>query len=188
MKSEENQVSQGIEKLGAKLKESESENYSAVLKKATDGAIVPKDLMNIDDAKIESVYAQAYRYYNTGKFKEASELFRYLMMINPIEAKYTLGLAACFHLLKDYNAAAQVYLLCGILDTNSPIPGFHASDCYLQMNDKVSALVSLNMAIDKSGNRPEYQVLKDRAKLTVETLKKELQLKDEDMELLKEKK
>lgn len=184
MKGEEKQVKDAVEKLGEKLKETESKDYSQAIKKATTGAVTPKDLLKIDDAKIESIYAQAYRYYNTGKFKDASDLFRYLMMLNPSEAKYTLGLAACFHMLKNYNAAVQVYLLCSILDDNSPIPGFHASDCYLQMNDKVSALVSLKMAIKKAGNRPEYQILKDRALLTVETLKKELKLKDEEVEVV----
>jgi len=178
MKGEEKQVNEAARKLGEKLKETTTENYSAVLKKATEGAVTPKDVLKISDAQIESIYAQAYRYYNTGKYKEAGELFRYLMMLNPTEAKYTLGLAACFHLMKDYEAAAQIYLLCNLLDDKSPIPAFHASDCYLQMKDKVSALVSLNMAIKKAGDKPEYQVLKDRALLTVETLKKELKLNE----------
>lgn len=186
MKGEEKQVTQAVEKLGDKLKETESADYSALMKKATEKAITPKDLLNIDDARIESIYAQAYRYYNTGKFKDASELFRYLMMMNPSEAKYTLGLAACYHLLKNYKAAAQIYLLCGILDENSPIPSFHASDCYLQMKDRVSALVSLNMAIKKAGNKPEYKILKDRASMTAETLKKELGLNEKDLETLSE--
>lgn len=186
MKGEEKQVADAAKKIGEQLKETESGAYTEILKKATSGTVTPKDVLKISDAQVESIYAQAYRYYNTGKYKEATELFRYLMMLNPTEAKYTLGLAACFHLMKDFEAAAQIYLLCNMLDENSPIPAFHASDCYLQMKDKVSALVSLNMAIKKAGDKPEYQILKDRALLTAETLKKELKLKDEQVAALGE--
>lgn len=186
MKGEEKQVSEAAKNIGEQLKETNSEAYSKILKKATEGTVTPKDVLKISDAQIESIYAQAYRFYNTGKYKDASDLFRYLMMLNPTEAKYTLGLAACFHLMKDFEAAAQIYLLCNVLDDKSPIPAFHASDCYLQMKDKVSALVSLNMAIKKAGDRPEYQILKDRATMTAETLKKELHLKDEQIAAISE--
>ena len=186
MKGEEKQVAEAAKKLGEDLKNSETEAYTQILKKASEGSVTPKDVLKISDAQIESIYAQAYRFYNTGKYKDATELFRYLMMLNPTEAKYALGLAACFHLMKDFEAAAQIYLLCNMLDDKSPIPAFHASDCYLQMKDKVSALVSLNMAIKKAGDKPEYQILKDRAHLTAEALKKELNLKDEQVAMLGE--
>lgn len=183
MKGEEKQVKQAAESLGKTI-DKNSADYERLLEKAKSGAFTPKDLLRVSDAQMESVYAQAYRLYNTGKYKEASDLFRSLIMANSNETKYSLGLAACFHLMKDFEAAAQLYLFCNMLDEKSPIPAFHASDCYLQMRDKASALVSLTMAIDKAGDRPEYKVLKDRATMTAKALKKELKLKDEDEENL----
>ena len=140
--------------------------------------MTPKDLLKITDAQAEGIYAQAYRLYNTGKYKDACNLFRLLVMINSTEAKYALGMAACFHMQKEYKAAADMYMLCSILDPASPIPPFHASDCYIQMKDRVSALFSLELAVQKAGQKPEYKVLKDRALLTISTLKKELGMKE----------
>jgi hypothetical protein len=65
--------------------------------------------------------------------------------------------------------------MCAMLDPGSPIPHYHASDCYLQMNDKVSALIALEMAIQRSENKAEFQQLKDRAALTVSSLKDDIQ-------------
>jgi len=178
MKGEEKQVSQAVEKLGSDLEKNESVEYETLVKKATDGSLSLLKFLGMDEVRLETVYARAYRLYNTGKYKEASQIFRYLIAINPVEIKYFLGLAACCHLLKDYKAAVEVYLICDLLDSESPIPDFHASDCYLQMKDKVSALITLKMAIKKSGEKPEYQVLKSRALLTVDTLKKELKMTD----------
>jgi len=134
----------------------------------------PRDAMGMTDQMIEGIYGQAYRLYNTGKYKDASQLFRLLVTLNSSEAKYTLGLAACFHMLKEYSTAAELYNLCGIIDPQSPIPHYHASDCYLQMGDNISALLALEMAVKRSGERAEFQHLKDRALMTIQSLKQEL--------------
>jgi type III secretion system low calcium response chaperone LcrH/SycD len=88
-----------------------------------------------------------------------------------------MGLAACFHMLKEYKSAAEIYAICGMIDPESPIPYFHASDCYLQMHNSVAAIVTLEMAIKRAGDKPQYATLKDRAALTVASLKQELKTK-----------
>jgi len=175
MKSEERQAKKATEQIAKTVGKDKTQGYDAVVQKVMKKGMVPKDFLGLSDQMVEGIYGQAYRLYNSGNYKDAIQIFRLLIMINSMEAKYSLGLAACFHMMKDYKSAAEMYTLCGILDTQSPIPPYHASDCYLQMNDKVSALISLEMAVKKAGARPEYQTLKDRAVLTAENLKKELQ-------------
>jgi type III secretion system low calcium response chaperone LcrH/SycD len=85
-----------------------------------------------------------------------------------------MGLAACFHMMKEYKNAVSTYAICGVIDPDNPIPHYHASDCYIHMNDPVSALIALEMAIKRAGDKPEYQMLKDRALLSIESLKKEI--------------
>lgn len=180
MKHEEKIVKNATEKLSESMSTpNNKEAYERILKKATEHAVTPKDLLEMSDAQVEAIYAQAYRLYNTGKYNDAISLFRLLTMIDPTEAKFSLGLAACFHMLKDYKAASDLYVLCGVLDPESPIPAFHASDCYLQMKDKVSAIISLELAIKKAGQKPQYQILRDRAQLTIDSLKKDLNLNEQ---------
>ncbi|NGX43339.1 MAG: hypothetical protein K940chlam7_01634, partial [Chlamydiae bacterium] len=68
----------------------------------------------------------------------------------------------------------------------SPIPHYHASDCYIQMKDPISAIISLEMAVKRSGNKPEYKTLKDRAMMTIESLKEEAKKFEIPKELLNE--
>ena len=42
-------------------------------------------------------------------------------MLNAMEPKYILGLAACFHMLKEYFNAIQTYTMCSALDLQNPI-------------------------------------------------------------------
>ena len=174
MRGEEQQVRKGVDKLGEASSEESYKEIMNILHTVFKTGIVPKEALGFNNEKIEMIYSQAYRLYNTGKYREASYLFRLLLFLDPTEAKYALGLAACFHMMKEFDNAVQTYTLVGVLDSNSPLPYFHVSDCYLQVGDKVSALISLDMAVKRSEGKAEYQILKDRALLTIESLKKEI--------------
>lgn len=174
MKGEEEQVKKSIEKIGVDLKQDAQEKLHKLTGKTFKQGMTPKDTLGLSDAMVEGIYGQAYRLYNTGKYKDASQLFRVLVMLNPLEPKYTIGLGACFHMMKDYKSAIDTYTLATVMDTESPIPFYHISDCYTQINDNVSAAVALEMAIKRAGDKPEYKKLKDRALLTLESLKKEI--------------
>lgn len=134
----------------------------------------PQEAMGLDQQMLESIYAQAYRLYNTGKYIEATHLFRILIMMNAMEPKYTLGLAACFHMLKEYENAIQTYTMCSAIDPENPIPHYHSADCYIQMKDELSALLTLELAIKRAGDKPEYAKMKERALMSIESLKKQV--------------
>lgn len=152
----------------------DTKKYSHMAEKLFKEGGMVKDSLGIPDETIEGIYGQAYLLYNTGKYRDASELFRLLIMLNSLESKYMMGLAACFHMLKEYEAATSTYTLCSIIDPDNPIPHFHASDCYLEMGDKVSAIIALEMATKRSGEKPEFVTLKERAEITLKGLKKEV--------------
>jgi len=59
----------------------------------------------------------------------------------------------------------------------------------MKLDDPVSAMVALDMAIKRCGDKPEFKTLKDRASLTLTGLKQEIikktDLKGLDIEGLK---
>lgn len=155
-----------------------SNKSTGVVQQLTDRLLgkggLPQDAMGLSEQAIEGIYGQAYRLYNTGKYKDATQLFRLLVTLNPTESKYSLGLAACFHMMKEFATAVELYTVCAMVDPQSPIPHYHASDCYLEMHDNASALIALEMAVKRSGEKAEFQQLKDRALMTIQSLKQEL--------------
>ena len=161
--------------LGDKIQKEAAGPAGQVAKKMSSAGMMPKELLGLNDAMIEGIYGQAYRLYNTGKYREAGQLFRLLVMLSSTEAKYAMGLAACLHMIKDFKAAVEAYMLCSVIDSTSPIPHYHASDCYIQMKDRLSAIISLEMAKRSCGDKPEYKTLKDRAQMTILSLKKEIE-------------
>jgi type III secretion system low calcium response chaperone LcrH/SycD len=154
---------------------SSATNMQTILEKILQKGVMPKQAMGVTDAQMEAYYALAYRLFNSGKYEKASWIFRLLVALDTTELKYSFGLAGCLHMLKAYADAAKVYTVCIFLDSKDPIPCFHVSDCHIQMRDPASALLNLELAVKRAGERPEYQVLKDRAKLTIENLKREME-------------
>lgn len=125
-----------------------------------------------DDAMLDEMYDQAYRLYNTGSFYNASTMFRILMGINPLKQEYVMGLASCFHMMKQYQPAMKIYQIAGVLDPYSPLPFYHAADCLMQLDDPITALSFLEMAVERSSSNEEYQTLKETALLMIQGLKK----------------
>lgn len=150
------------------------ETITALLTQAMNKGVMPKHALHLGDETMEAIYGQGYNLYNQGRYKEASYIFRLLMLLDYVTPKYILGLAACLHRMKDYNTAANVYLLCGTLDTGNPLPHYHAADCYLQLNLPVMAVFSLDLAITAAGTQPQYAIIKERATLMRQTLDKQL--------------
>lgn len=173
MKGEQHQIKKATEQLGAGMKTEKVQGVQNAANKTVQKGVMPKDAMGLTDAMVEGIYGQAYRLYNTGKYRDASQLFRLLVMLNSLEPKYAMGLAACFHMLKEYRSAVDSYTIVGLVDPESPVPFYHISDCYIQMGDGVSATIALEMAIKRAGDKPEFKTLKDRALLTIESLKKD---------------
>lgn len=174
MKWNEEEIKQAADMITSQLSMELAEKATLMTDMLINHDVPPKAAFGISNEQIEAIYAQAYRLYNTGKYQEAIDLFRVLIVMDASDSKYALGLAACFHMLKEYDSAVKLYMMTGIIDGDSPIPHFHASDCYIQMGDRASAVLSLDMAVKRAGEKPEYQVLKDRALLTIDSLKKEL--------------
>lgn len=173
MKADQHQIKKATEEIGAGMSDKNAQTQS-LMSKVVQKATRPQDLIGLSDAMVEGIYGQAYRLYNTGKYKEATQLFRLLIMLNTSEPKYIMGLAACFHMLKEYKAAADTYAIVAVIDAKSPIPFYHVSDCFVQLKDPASAIIALEMAVKRAGDHPAYKVLKDRALMSIETLKKEM--------------
>jgi type III secretion system low calcium response chaperone LcrH/SycD len=172
VKSHENDVKfvlQANEQIPKAMKE--------LLHKMMKEGMTPQEATELSPEFLESSYAHAYHLYNTGRYVEAAEAFRMLIIMNSMEFKYILGLAACFHRLKDFDNAIKTYTICSVIDPQDPLPSYHSSDCFLQQGDQLSAMVCLKRSITTAGDQPEFSNIKERALLSLEKLKLDLEEK-----------
>jgi type III secretion system low calcium response chaperone LcrH/SycD len=129
-----------------------------------------REALGVSADALENVYSLAYGKYQEGNYVAASNLFRYIVMLDPHTYKYALGLAASLHRSKDYQKAANYYVMASLLQPKDPVPYFHSADCFVHVNQPKVALSGLNMAILASGNDKKYNELKERALLMKKSL------------------
>ncbi len=146
-----------------------------IMEVALKKGIMPKQALQISDDTMEAIYTQAYTLYNQAKYRDASYIFRLLMLLDFTTPKYVLGLAACAHRLQDFTNAANLYFLCAALDPTNPLPHFHSTDCYIQLGATAIAAYSLELAIEAAGDQPQYESIRQRAELMKEALDKQLE-------------
>lgn len=174
MKGIQQEIQRATRGVSRKFGKEEMDKVEYAMKKVIKNGTGPKEALGLTDAMIEGIYGQAYRLYNTGKYKDAAQIFRLLLMITSKESKYAMGLAACFHMQKDFKSAIVTYCMVTAMDPKSPVPFYHCADCYIQIGDPFSAVVALETAVKKSEGKPEFKVLQDRATLMAESLKKDI--------------
>lgn len=165
------EIDSAVTNLGDKYADEMKKTVNNLLANVFEKGVLPKDAMGLSDAMMEGIYGHAYRLYNSGRYREASQLFRLLILLNPLSSKYSLGLAACFHMLKEYDNAAQSYMMVSLVDPESPIPFYHASDCFIQLNLSDSAIIALEKAIELAGTKEQFSMIKERCLFTLESLK-----------------
>ena len=171
-----NKLGDTLQKINFGAGKPAEDTLKLILEKVVSKGIMPKEALRIGDDTMEAIYTQAYNLYNQGRYKESSYIFRLLMLLDYTTPKYTLGVAACLHRMKDYVNASNLYLLCAAFDQKNPMPHYHAADCYLQMNLTEIAILSLKMAISVAADQPQYATLKERATLLKQGL--EAQVKE----------
>ncbi|MFQ5730250.1 MAG: SycD/LcrH family type III secretion system chaperone [Waddliaceae bacterium] len=175
MKKEQRQnVKKAAEQLGRGVQLKDGKRFDKASTEALFNKLAPRNIVGLTDFQVEGMYGQAYRLYNNGKYKDAMEMFRLLTMVDANEPKYFMGMAASLHMMKQYKGAVSVYMLCGTLDPLNPVPHYHAADCYIKMKDPFSAIISLEMAVKRAGDKPEFQAIKERSEAMIKAQKKQL--------------
>lgn len=164
-------IHEAIRQMGPQYSEEEKNQQEEILIKIFEQGLLPCEALEISEAMMEKIYAYAYRLYYSGKYEEANWAFKLLVNLNITEPKYSLGLGACHHKQKNYQWAIEAYLLSSYVDGCSPLPFYHAAECYLQLGEPSCAAMLLSSMVTKMGDTPEFEAIKGKAMLMLEALK-----------------
>jgi type III secretion system low calcium response chaperone LcrH/SycD len=165
MTSQDDMIKQACESINGEITPEIQQALEGVMKNIFQRGMLPRDALGLSASAVENIYGHAYRLYNAGQYNEAQNLFRLLVMLDPGESKFLLGSAACFHMQKEYATASATYALVSVADPETPIPHYHAADCYLKMGLVGAAAIELKATIECCGEKPPYAMIRDRARM-----------------------
>lgn len=100
-------------------------------------------LPDVPEEVIESIYAMAYQFYESGDYEKAENTFGLLMILSPDDARHWLGLASTCQMTKDYPTAVVAYGAAAMLNPENPHIPLNAAECYFaakQIKEGIDAL------------------------------------------------
>lgn len=144
-----------------------------ILRDIAEKGMSPGKAMGFNDSFFEMVYTFAYNLYQSGKYEQASEIFRVLNFFEPKNHKYLMGLSSSLHQQKYYQTALEMYIAASVINEKDPMCLYYASDCFLKLKNIPGALLMLGMMSKRMGNESKYAVLKERVEQSIKSLEKE---------------
>ena len=160
-----------VENKGLALSDEDKKKYEVIMKKIFEEHMKPKDVLGFSDEMIEYTYGYGYRLYNNGNYKKAEQVFTALTSLDPTSARFSLARAAAHHRLGHYGEAVEEYYKSGILDPSSPLPFFYMYECYTHGKLIEDAIICLEEAVKRSGDKKEFASLKTRSLMILDGLK-----------------
>ncbi|MFT0868132.1 SycD/LcrH family type III secretion system chaperone [Pseudomonas sp. CAM1A] len=127
-------------------------------------------LRGVGAAQLETLYAQAYGFYQAGRLEDALTMFKGLVALDHYDARAFLGVAASYQALERYQEALPAYAYGAMLAPQDPRFCLHAAECQQHLGDLVSARSGYEhaQALAESG---EQGSLASRAQALLEALR-----------------
>lgn len=129
-------------------------------------------LLGYSEERMMGHYKRAYDYYQHAQFKEASDCFSYLTMINPYQYHYWMGLGMAKQNEQLYEEALVSYTAAEGIEPQNPLTHLHLSQCYhaLQLSDL--AIQHLQTAIELAKEKEEFDEVRKKATVILNHLRK----------------
>lgn len=127
-----------------------------MLKKALAAGQTPQDILGFSEETMQKFYAAACKLFESKRYSDAANAFLFLVSLNSYHYDYWLGLGAATQRCEDYESAIDAYEMAAICHLESPEPYFHLAKCLFAMHDRDSALQAIDLAIEYSDGRVEY--------------------------------
>ncbi|CRI56476.1 SycD/LcrH family type III secretion system chaperone [Pseudomonas sp. CCOS 191] len=96
-------------------------------------------LRGVGAAQLETLYAQAFGFYQAGRLEDALTMFKGLAALDHYDARAFLGAAASYQGLERYQEALPAYAYGAMLAPQDPRFCLHAAECQQHLGDLVSA-------------------------------------------------
>ena len=167
-------VEERNKKSGNKLGKEQIEGVVQQVEESLSGDADIKKILNISNEQLSEIYSWGTKELEAGRYSQAAEIFKVLLVAAPDEAAIAISLGICHQRLKKYDLALVAYANATIKDPSSPIPWYYGYDCHIHLGNKEKAKTMLEKVIEISAADPIYTEIKERSKLLLDSLKKQL--------------
>ncbi|MGA8165359.1 MAG: SycD/LcrH family type III secretion system chaperone [Waddliaceae bacterium] len=136
------------------------------LKKELAKGKTAKEILQLTDKMMAEFYDAAHELYEHEYYGGAGNAFMFLVTLNPTNPEYWLGLGMSMQKCGQYEDAIHAYEMAAFYKFDSPIPYFYLAKCLFAVQDGISALQALDLALEFAADQAEFAELRQQAMLT----------------------
>lgn len=123
----------------------------------------PQEILGVDDEAMASFYGAAYQLFENKRYLDSANAFLFLVTLNSYNYDYWLGLGMSLQMCHNYESAIDAYEMAATCKIDSPIPYFYLAKCLFAVHDRENALSALDLALEYSKEKEEFQDLRNQA-------------------------
>jgi tetratricopeptide (TPR) repeat protein len=109
------------------------------------------DIMEIPGDQLDTLFATACRLLDAGQTDKARDLFAVLCQLQPLEERYTYGLASAYQIEGDYRTAGRLYVLFLALDATNIEGRLRLAECFLGAGEYDNAASMFGSVVRDAG-------------------------------------
>lgn len=132
-----------------------------------------QEILEFSNESMDYFYVNACQLFECKRYEDAAHAFLFLVTLNAYHYDYWLGLGAATQGCGDYEAAIDAYEMAAIFQIESPIPYFHLAKCLFAMHDRENSMQAIDLALEYSEGRAEFEEIHLQAKAAKALLLKE---------------
>lgn len=110
-----------------------------------------RDLRNIDQSQLDTIYQVAFARFNSGQYHDALQMFRHLCLLDHTCYAYFLGLGMSQYELGDYAGAGATLTHGEKLDESDPRASLMQARCFVELEQWRLAHQALSEVMLRSG-------------------------------------
>ncbi len=119
-------------------------------------------LVGYSDEDLDVFYTAAYQLYEAGRHADAMPVFGFLAAMDPTQARFHHGVAACLQCTGRFKEAAGSFVLLKLMEPEQPEHLLHLAECLIGAGDAQAAAGMLESLVEECVN-PAHAPLKSQA-------------------------
>lgn len=130
-------------------------------------------MVGYSDEDLDVFYTAAYQLYEAGRHADAMPVFGFLAAMDPTQARFHHGVAACLQCAGRHKEAAGSFVLLKLMEPEQPEHLLHLTECLIGAGDAQAAVGMLDSLVEECVN-PAHAALKSQAEALRKLLREPL--------------
>jgi len=139
-----------------------------------EGRATLADASGYTPAELETLYERGYHAWNRGECDEATELFAFLALQQPLDRRFPFAFACALKEQGEYRHALALFSQTLAMQANDPFAPFHIAECLQALGETDAARDALDAVIalcfGQAEQDPRYDALRQRAEIQLASL------------------